>query len=281
VRIFFCLQDCVTASGLVKRMLASLYKAASLCTPYLDGRCNVDASEVNEHANEGEVSDIDGFIEENDDQRSLGPEVTLLVTGSWCTMKEISFTLASVTSHLPISPTGSSSSSSQGFVTSDQIRSVADFFVAMLSTVKHNGATEKLHLGFEAFCRRLLLIQDQAVNSIPKQCVTKLLAVLKVKGQSRSDIVRRSAGLPLAFVALCHSEPSGTSKRLLPTAIKELLKAANGSCIEEPWPRVHAFNCLRMIFQSATLSVDSSAWFAQGMEAAINAMQAAEWEVRC
>ena len=97
--------------------------------------------------------------------------------------------------------------------------------------------------------------------------MSALFDVLTRPGQGRSDIVRRSGGLPHAFCALFLAEPCGTNKTLLPSGMRRLMVLARG---EEaplgPWPRVHALNVLRMAFEIRQLLNDASAFFAEGIQ---------------
>lgn len=52
------------------------------------------------------------------------------------------------------------------------------------------------------------------------------------KGQTVDDLLRRSAGIPAAFIALFLSEPEGTPKKLLPRALRWLLDLAQKSLSE-------------------------------------------------
>jgi hypothetical protein len=49
---------------------------------------------------------------------------------------------------------------------------------------------------------------------LPGQWLDVLLRRMRAPGQARDDIVRRSAGLPFAFVALFLAEPTGSHKVL-------------------------------------------------------------------
>lgn len=53
-------------------------------------------------------------------------------------------------------------------------------------------------------------------------------------------------------------------QELLQKGMSEVLETASGTEYSEPWPRVHAFNVLRLAFNDKTLAVDSSAFFATG-----------------
>lgn len=60
--------------------------------------------------------------------------------------------------------------------------------------------------------------------------------------------------------------------------LRRSVQATN--CIRAAFPcRVHAINCMRAAFQDAHLGVDTSAFLAPGMQAAIRGMAAPQWEV--
>lgn len=52
------------------------------------------------------------------------------------------------------------------------------------------------------------------------------------KGQTVDDLLRRSAGIPAAFIALFLSEPEGAPKKLLPQALRWLIDVANQSLLD-------------------------------------------------
>ena len=53
------------------------------------------------------------------------------------------------------------------------------------------------------------------------------------KGQTVDDLLRRSAGIPAAFIAFFLSEPEGTPKRLLPRALRWLIDIAKRPLLDE------------------------------------------------
>lgn len=195
-------------------------------------------------------------------------------------------------------------------LSASQMERAGRFFVDALATVKHNGATEKLHLGFGFLCRALLQQQDAALSALPGEWLQALLRAVTQRDQTRSDIVRRSAGLPLAFVAVFQAEAAGAPRRLLPAAAKALLAiAGGGDAAHDPvapehdacangasgaaaaggaevdvsndvWARVHAFNCLRVTFDSSALAADTSSHLSAGAQLCVLAMSSPHWEVR-
>lgn len=159
---------------------------------------------------------------------------------------------------------------------STQIASIGEFFVSSLCVVKHNGATRKLQLAFEQVCCRLLQQDSTELNSLPHAWLLRIIDVSKRPGQGRTDIVRRSSGFPLAIAAICVAEGSAT-QCLLSLALQKLLESATTA--KEPWPRVHAFNCLRVIFETAALIRGAAPSLAEGMRASIEGIAEHEWEV--
>lgn len=203
-------------------------------------------------------------------------------------MKEIAATLSTLITRVPMvvearetagaAPSGHPDGS--GFLSNSQVESIGDYFVDSLCTLKHNGATRKLEQRFELVCKRLLQQQDAELAALPQAWLLRVLGFLQRSGQTRSDIVRRSAGVPSAVVAICQAEPTGAAKRLLPLALRTLLDTARGPAASgEPWPLVHAYNCLRTIFESSSLAMDAAAVFSEGIETSILGMSAEEWEV--
>lgn len=131
------------------------------------------------------------------------------------------------------------------------------------------------------------------------------------KGQLVDDLLRRSAGIPAAFIALFLSEPVGAPKKLLPQALRWLIDVAN-TTLQDPntttmpnnsdlssklkqeeefskiskvrdegvVPTVHAFNVLKTAFNDTNLSADTSGFSAEALIASIRAFSSPYWEVR-
>jgi hypothetical protein len=154
------------------------------------------------------------------------------LVGSWNTMKEVGLLLGRMTQLLCLAPPAPL----PPLLSYTDLNTIGTFFTHALSNIKHNGATEKLHLGFGSLCRVLLMQQHVDLNGLPAVWLKNLLEVLTRRDQTRTNIVRRSAGLPLAFLAAFVAEPTGSSKRLLPWAAKQLLGIAAGSSPQQPIP---------------------------------------------
>lgn len=61
----------------------------------------------------------------------------------------------------------------------------------------------------------------------------QLMERIVAGGQTVDDLLRRSAGIPAAFMALFLSEPEGAPKKLLPCALAWLIDVANKSLSSE------------------------------------------------
>lgn len=131
------------------------------------------------------------------------------------------------------------------------------------------------------------------------------------KGQTVDDLLRRSAGIPAAFIALFLSEPEGSPKKLLPQALgwliglaekplmdsmeqkgsKHMDEEVNSSDMhsseklskvrdEGVVPTVHAFNVLKAAFNDTNLGTDTSGFSAEAMIVSIRSFSSPYWEVR-
>lgn len=137
------------------------------------------------------------------------------------------------------------------------------------------------------------------------------------KGQIVDDLLRRSAGIPAAFIALFLSEPEGAPKKLLPKALRWLIDLADGLLLkqaeasdeniissakskQEPCmspdmgvaesvskirdegviPTVHAFNVLRATFNDTNLATDTSGFAAEAVITSIRSFSSPYWEAR-
>lgn len=78
---------------------------------------------------------------------------------------------------------------------------------------------------------RVLKHADASLNTLPSVWLQQLLCRVSEPGQSRDDIIRRSAGLPPAFMSIFLAEPQGTHKHLLHIGLSGLLVIAGLSSV--------------------------------------------------
>ncbi|GIL79887.1 hypothetical protein Vretifemale_9023, partial [Volvox reticuliferus] len=189
----------------------------------------------------------------------LGPEAQVVITACWTTVKEVSLVLATMVRHMPL-PTPASSAGgtdraaaadtdadaadapagsppqaatdltqpadAANMLTCDQLRRVGELLLRLLFEMKHNGAVDKTSLALTAVSERLLRATAPELHGLPRPWLEACIRRVLAPGQSRDDIVRRSAGLPFALGALFLAEPSNAPKALLSRGMNALLAVA-------------------------------------------------------
>ncbi|CAN6572062.1 unnamed protein product [Malus baccata var. baccata] len=171
-----------------------------------------------------------------------------VMVGCWLAMKEVSLLLGTITRKIPLpsSPsselldseaTSSCASDASVLMASDamldlkQLERIGNHFLEVLLKMKHNGAIDKTRAGFTALCNRLLCSNDPRLCKLTESWMEQLMDRTVAKGQTVDDLLRRSAGIPAAFIALFLSEPEGAPKKLLPRALRWLIDVANASIV--------------------------------------------------
>ncbi|KAJ7974420.1 thyroid adenoma-associated protein-like [Quillaja saponaria] len=170
----------------------------------------------------------------------------IVMVGCWLAMKEVSLLLGTIIRKIPL-PTGtcldlltsgepsldSASVSSSAMLDLKQLETIGNHFLEVLLKMKHNGAIDKTRAGFTALCNRLLCSNDPRLCKLTESWMEQLMERTVAQGQIVDDLLRRSAGIPAAFIALFLSEPEGTPKKLLPQALRWLIDVANGSVLDK------------------------------------------------
>ncbi|KAJ4975057.1 hypothetical protein NE237_008231 [Protea cynaroides] len=175
---------------------------------------------------------------------NVEPSEQFVMVGSWLAIKEVSLLLGTIIRKIPLPSCTTSDSTKHGepvceaidaplVTTSDamldiiQLEKIGNHFLEILLKMKHNGAIDKTRAGFTALCNRLLCSNDPRLCKMTESWMEQLMERTVAKGQTVDDLLRRSAGIPAAFIALFLSEPEGTPKKLLPRALKWLIDVAS------------------------------------------------------
>ncbi|XP_010552926.1 PREDICTED: thyroid adenoma-associated protein homolog isoform X2 [Tarenaya hassleriana] len=252
----------------------------------------------------------------------------IVMVGCWLAMKEVSLLLGTITRKIPL-PSSSLSTcvesadpasdvngglvteASESLLDLKQLEKIGDHFLEVLLKMKHNGAIDKTRAGFTALCNRLLCSNDPRLCKLTESWMEQLMERTVAKGQTVDDLLRRSAGIPAAFIAFFLSEPEGSPKKILPQALRWLIDLAKkpltdpdgrkGSNLvdndvnpseldpseklskirdEGVVPTVHAFNVLRAAFNDSNLATDTSGFSAEAMIVSIRSFSSPYWEVR-
>ena len=96
--------------------------------------------------------------------------------------------------------------------------------------------------------------------------------------------VRRSSAVTFAVAAVLQAEPAKGNRPLLTRTLKALFAAADDSCSGsgKSWRcRVHALNCLRLLFNSSTLGAQMLQWVEQGLLCAFSGFRCTNTTASC
>ncbi|KAL8229165.1 hypothetical protein R6Q57_014065 [Mikania cordata] len=240
--------------------------------------------------------------------QDLGPSAQVVMVGCWLAMKEVSLLLGTIIRKVPLPTPDISGMNGNVVLEFKQLETIGTHFLEVLMKMKHNGAIDKTRAGFTALCNRLLCSDNPRLGKLTESWMEQLMERTVAKEQTVDDLLRRSAGIPAAFIAFFLSEPEGTPKRLLPRALRWLIDVANKSMMcqnemktiaskrgtemndngkvnskirdEGVIPTVHAFNVLRVAFNDTNLATDTSGFAAEAMIIAIRSFSSSYWEVR-
>ncbi|KAL8475665.1 hypothetical protein ACS0TY_028361 [Phlomoides rotata] len=260
----------------------------------------------------------------------IRPSEQIIMVGCWLAMKEVSLLLGTVIRKVPL-PTSDETGKTISYTAEEsnllsdamldiqQLETIGNHFLEVLLKMKHNGAIDKTRAGFTALCNRLLCSNDSRLCHLTESWMEQLMERTVAKGQTVDDLLRRSAGIPAAFIAFFLSEPEGTPKRLLPRALSWLIGVVRKSLTDEPEgnsfnsdlcrgpseatsctqppgmngnketskfrdegvvPTVHAFNVLKATFNDTNLATDTSGFCADALILSIRSFSSPYWEVR-
>ncbi|CAH8388771.1 unnamed protein product [Eruca vesicaria subsp. sativa] len=259
-------------------------------------------------------------------QETIQSEQVVMV-GCWLAMKEVSLLLGTIIRKIPLPtsslaplengdlasvvPDDSVVGNSESLLDLKQLEKIGDHFLEVLLKMKHNGAIDKTRAGFSALCHRLLCSNDPRLCRLTESWMEQLMERTVAKGQTVDDLLRRSAGIPAAFIAMFLSEPEGSPKKLLPQALRWLISLAEKPLMdpveqkdsehmdeevnpsnlhsseklskvrdEGVVPTVHAFNVLKAAFNDTNLGTDTSGFSAEAMTVAVRSFSSPYWEVR-
>ncbi|KAJ1916512.1 hypothetical protein IWQ60_008078 [Tieghemiomyces parasiticus] len=156
-----------------------------------------------------------------------------------------------------------------------------------LLTIRHSGAFSALHPEFAAVCTRLLASPHSDLAALPARWLDDALGSVTAYSVS---VTRRSAGLPLAILAIVSGEPAA-NRRLLGRAAERLVTVAAGetdgthAVVTRPGtdtdlPQVHALNVLRKLFTDAAVAAAMLPYVERGFELAVMGFTSPSWAVR-
>uniref|UniRef100_A0A0D3GWS0 Uncharacterized protein n=1 Tax=Oryza barthii TaxID=65489 RepID=A0A0D3GWS0_9ORYZ len=157
------------------------------------------------------------------------PAEHVVMVGCWLAMKEVSLLFGTIIRKIPLPGCSHSNSSHGDLAENTEETGMTGDILDVLLKMKHNGAIDKTRAGLTALCNRLLCSNDSRLCKMTESWMELLMDRTVAKGQTVDDLLRRSAGIPAAFIALFLAEPEGTPKKLLPRALEWLIEFAKTS----------------------------------------------------
>jgi hypothetical protein len=202
------------------------------------------------------------------------PRAQVLMTAAWLASKEVALLIGALAWHAP-----------SRVLPPRLLVAAGDQLVEMLLVTKHNGVVDKTRAGLAQLAARLLQQGGDECADAPRGWTDALLDRLEEPGQGVRDLIRRSAGLPFALLALCCAEPPGMTRSILPRVLRRCLAAATsgvGLAADEPdfVPGVHAFNVLRVALADHDLAPDTAGALQPALSCALDGFASPHWAVR-
>jgi hypothetical protein len=263
-----------STQAIADRLLIALKRLNNLVLPILsmpEEMTRVGAADVEagDYSAADDDEDVGGAL--------LGPEAQVITSACWMNAKELALVIGTLCQVAPIT-----SSSFPPLLPRVKLASAGELLIRILVESKHTGVVDKTQPSLEVFAAAVMGAPDSSslLSELPLQWLTRLINHINRPGQTRRDIIRRSSGLPYAIQALLRAKPEGGARMLATRGFEELFATASAENLPECWPRVHAFNALRMAFSDTEILLEAGAFHSQGLQISITALAAPEWEVR-
>ena len=215
----------------MNRMMSLVHRATEMSLEYISQPDALGASAEEVKLQSTDFAMIDDDLDgEDEDSSELAPMAQIITSACWLTVKEGSL----------LTGDAMDSSATTKIFSPDEITAAGARLMRVLFSVKHTGALAKTRIAMTALCSRLLRSGDDALTSLPQRWLDEVAERLNRPGQDFRDRVRRSAGLPYAFIAILLAEPKNQPRTALADALPRLLDVAAGRTSSSDIARVHA-----------------------------------------
>ena len=203
------------------------------------------------------------------------PQIILLC--SWRTVKEVSLLLGDICLKAPLVE------NNDGLLSVEQILTIGDHFLELLSQTKHRGAFEQCFFGFSQLCLRLWQCKEPELHKLPSEMLNQMIDSISGKSKDHNELLtiknlcatRRSAGLPFMIQALITSELKVSTNKNFHYVMKNLIEfCRHGEFLET---RTHSLNILRALFRCSDLNDAIGEYIADGIKCAILGYGAESW----
>ncbi|ODV82459.1 uncharacterized protein CANTADRAFT_31634, partial [Suhomyces tanzawaensis NRRL Y-17324] len=169
---------------------------------------------------------------------------------------------------------------SMNVVDEDMFLRCSELIMTQLSSVKHKGAFSSIYPSFISTCEMCFKSAD--LKHYPFKWLKENLKLIESKEQF---ISRRSGGIPFLITGILVNENDAPVERhiLLQYSFDYLLSVAERPFFHDSKndiPQVHAFNCIKQIFNETTLSRESLDYVETSLVLALSNFHSENWSIR-
>eukprot|EP01080_Neovahlkampfia_damariscottae_P005556 gene5556-9374_t len=216
--------------------------------------------------------DCRGHLFSSDEEKNQQNNHSLVVN-CWLALVECCESIGIISSTVEL-PVYEGTLAKDAVLSIDQFKEIGDAFISIFITSKHNGVIEKGALSFNKICKRLLNCGINQLCTLPSKWLDIFLSLIK---EDKKNVLRRSAGLPWAIMAILTSEPAGVPKVLLPRTMKFFLDICE---TDDKSPKVHSLHVLSFIFRESSLSEFILHHIEDGFIVVLKGFNSQHWNVR-
>ena len=158
----------------------------------------------------------------------------------------------------------------------EQVTTIGNFCIELLSTLRHSGAFQSVLPCFEACCMK-------CAELCPSQLDVWLNDTLSSLEYKTRTVIRRSGGVPYLIVGILKAKQNKMDAFLgdVFSRLLEIAKMSPSDAQEHlDMPQVNAFNCIKAIFTDSTLSEFCSPLISPALTLAIDNFKSEKWPVR-
>ncbi|KAL1874253.1 hypothetical protein Daus18300_003617 [Diaporthe australafricana] len=165
--------------------------------------------------------------------------------------------------------------------TPEVFRKVGNLAFTQLSTIRHRGAFSSVSLNFTCCCQHARNSRVASLGTEPSLLESWYKGALSCIYAQRST-TRRSAGIPALITAILTSNADSPSFEQVMKTLEEIaarpawVSETDESCL----PQVHAFNSLKEVFKSSSLSKKAERYLPECLELATSSLRAELWAIR-
>ncbi|KAK6464987.1 putative death-receptor fusion protein-domain-containing protein [Scheffersomyces coipomensis] len=213
-------------------------------------------------------SNLNDIEEDEEDDSS-----DLSSSSGWKSIKESNLLLTNLSVNLKIATE---------IIPADHILDVLNLIKEQLEKINHRGTFSSIYPSFILICKSCF--ESDQYKHVPKDWLSNILTT--IESENDKYISRRSGSIPyLVSGILIGNIMSGNSERLFIPTFDTLFAIAKRPYVHKhneayDIPQVHAFNCLKQMFQESPLSKECLKYIPAALRLSLEHFTSDNWSVR-